>query len=136
MSARAVVVLLMMTGAVPALARPPKLTLFITIDSFGSDVFLRSKPKLKAGLGTMVKDGATFPTARYDYAETVTAAGHTTLVTGTNPSRHGINSNRIFNRTTGKMDPIFADPNHPVLEAPLSNDDVSPVSLLAGPEAN
>jgi predicted AlkP superfamily pyrophosphatase or phosphodiesterase len=114
-----------------AYAKPPKLTLFISVDSFGSDVFLRGKPKFKAGLATLVRDGAVFPTARYDYAETVTAAGHTTLVTGANPSRHGITSNKVMNRTTGKLEKIFADPNHPVLEAPLGSDDVSPVNLLA-----
>ena len=92
---------------------------------------MRSRPKFKAGLQTLVRDGATFPTARYDYAETVTAAGHTTLATGANPSRHGVNSNKILNRTTGKLERIFADSNHPVLEAPLSSDDVSPVNLLA-----
>ncbi|MBS1148600.1 MAG: Alkaline phosphatase [Myxococcaceae bacterium] len=122
---------MMIGAAVPAVAKPPKLTVFITVDAFGSDVFMRSRPKLKGGLATMVRDGATFPTARYDFAETVTAAGHTTLVTGANPARHGINSNRIFNRATGKLDRVFADPNHPVLEAPLSSDDVSPVNLLA-----
>ena len=115
----------------PAFAKPPKLTLFISVDSFGSDVFMRSRPKFKSGLLTLVRDGATFPTARYDYAETVTAAGHTTLATGANPNRHGINSNKILNRTTGKLERIFADSNHPVLEAPLSNDDVSPLNLLA-----
>lgn len=131
MSARAIGLLMMIGAAVPAVAKPPKLTVFITVDAFGSDVFMRSRPKLKGGLATMVRDGATFPTARYDFAETVTAAGHTTLVTGANPARHGINSNRIFNRATGKLDRVFADPNHPVLEAPLSSDDVSPVNLLA-----
>ena len=49
----------------------------------------------------MVKDGAVFPTARYDYAETVTAAGHATLVTGANPARHGVISNKVINRATG-----------------------------------
>ncbi len=114
-----------------AFAKPPKLTLFIVVDAFGSDVFLRSRPKLKGGIQTMVRDGAAFPVARYDYAETVTAAGHATLVSGANPWRHGIPSNRVFNRATNKMERVFADPNHPVLEAPLSSDDVSPVNLLS-----
>jgi arylsulfatase A-like enzyme len=37
----------------------------------------------------------------------------------------------VFNRSTGKLEPIFADPKHPVLEAPLGNDDASPDRLLA-----
>ncbi len=123
--------LLVLLAAFPAVAKPPKLTLFITVDSMGSDVFLRSRPKLKGGLATMGRDGATFPTARYDYAETVTAAGHATMSTGTNPSRHGVSSNRIYNRATGKIEAIFHDANHPILEAPLVADDVSPVNLMA-----
>lgn len=132
MNARAIgVLVVLMWAAFPAHAKPPKLTVFISIDAFGSDVFMRSRPKLKAGLLTMVRDGASFPIARYDYAETVTAAGHATMATGANPSRHGIVSNKVVNRATGKIERAFADPNHPVLEAPLGNDDVSPVNLLA-----
>lgn len=117
--------------AFPAFAKPPKLTLFISIDAMGSDLFWRMKPRFKAGLLQIATQGAFFPTARYDYAETVTAAGHTTLVTGTNPSRHGIVANRVFNRQSGRLEPAFADPNHPPLEAPLDLSDVSPLALMA-----
>src|SRR5437773_794393 len=79
-----------------ALAKPPKLTLFIAVDSMGSDLLLRSRPRLKGGLANLMNQGAYFPVACYEYAETVTAAGHATLATGANPWRHGIVSNRIF----------------------------------------
>lgn len=124
-------VLVLAGSSTPALAKPPRLTIWISVDAFGSDVFMRSRPKLKGGLATLIRDGATFPIARYDYAETVTAAGHATMATGANPSRHGIISNKIFNRLSGKLDRVFGDPTHPVLEAPLSSDDVSPLHLLA-----
>ena len=84
-----------------AFAKPPKLTLFISVDALGSDLFWRMKPRFRAGLLQLSTQGAYFPTAKYDYAETVTAAGHATLCTGTNPARHGIVSNRVFNRQTG-----------------------------------
>ncbi len=122
--------LVLLTSAV-AVAKPPKLTLFISVDALGSDLFWRMKPRFKAGFVTLSNQGAVFPTARYDYAETVTAAGHATLSTGTNPWRHGVVSNRVFNRQTGKLEPAFADPNHPPLEAPLEVTDVSPAALLA-----
>lgn len=115
-----------------AAAKSPRLTLFITIDSFSSDLYLRSKGKFKAGLATLSNAGAVFPTARYESAETVTAVGHATLATGAHPWRHGIVSNRLVNRSTGKVESIFADPNHPVLDAPPSaSDDSSPAALLA-----
>ncbi len=115
----------------PALAKAPRLTLFISVDSLSSDLLLRSRPRLKGGLSQLVNQGAYFPYARYGYAEVATAAGHATLSTGANPWRHGIVANRLINRTTGKEEPVMNDPNHPVLEAPLSVDDVSPQALLA-----
>ncbi len=106
-------------AALPALAKPPKLTLFIAVDSLGADLFWRMKPRFKGGFATLAAQGAYFPTVRYDYAETVTAAGHTTLSTGTNPSRHGIISNKVMNRQSGKLEHVFFDATHPsLLDAP------------------
>ncbi len=123
--------LLLLLLAAPAAAKPPRLTLFITVDGFGSDLLLRTRPRLKAGLAQLLNQGAYFPTGRYDFAATCTAAGHATLATGANPWRHGVVENRGYDRTTGKLEPIFSDPSHPVLEAPASVDDVSPQNLLA-----
>ena len=117
--------------AVPALARPPKLTLFISVDSFGSDVMLKNRSRFKAGLLKLSNEGAVYPVTTYQLAECVTAIGHTTMVTGAWPHRHGIVGNRVLNRETGKIEASFADATHPVLEAPAGNDDVSPLSLLA-----
>jgi predicted AlkP superfamily pyrophosphatase or phosphodiesterase len=117
--------------ALPALAKPPKLTVFISIDSLGSDVFLRNKPRFKGGFARLLNEGAYFPVGHYELAECVTAIGHTTLSTGAWPWRHGVVGNRAWNRATGKVEAAFADPSHPVLEAPLGTDDVSPVNLLA-----
>jgi predicted AlkP superfamily pyrophosphatase or phosphodiesterase len=114
-----------------AFAKSPKLTLLISIDSFSSDLYLRSKPKYKAGLLTLARDGAVFPTARYESAETVTAAGHATIATGAHPWRHGIVSNRLIDRATGKTQSIFVDQSHPVLDAPPAVEDSSPLALLA-----
>ncbi len=123
--------LLILLGALAASAKPPRLTLFIAVDAMGSDVFDRARPRFKAGFDKVLREGAYFPVARYDYAETVTAAGHTTLVTGANPWRHGVVSNKVLNRATNKLEPVFHDPNHPVLEAPIGVEDSSPANLMA-----
>lgn len=115
----------------PALAKPPRLTLFIVVDALSSDLLLRSRPKLKGGLGQLVDSGAFYPYASYDYAKPRTAAGHSTLATGANPWRHGIVDNQVVDRATGKPLRAFWDAAHPALEAPLSADDVSPANLLA-----
>jgi predicted AlkP superfamily pyrophosphatase or phosphodiesterase len=114
-----------------SLAKPPKLTVLITVDALSTDVLLRSRPRFKAGFFTLLKDGAFFPQVRFAYAENVTSAGHATLVTGANPWRHGIVGNRVFNRSSGKDEALLSDLNHPVLEAPLAADDVSPENLMA-----
>ncbi|MCY1079407.1 alkaline phosphatase family protein [Archangium lansingense] len=123
--------LLLLLTALPALAKPPRLTLFITVDAMGSDLLLRTKPRLKGGLRQLIDSGAFYPYARYEYAKPRTAPGHTTLATGANPWRHGIVDNRIIDRATGKPERVFPDPAHPVLEAPLSLEDVSPANLMA-----
>ncbi|MBI3184108.1 MAG: alkaline phosphatase family protein [Myxococcales bacterium] len=123
--------LLALLASATAPAKPPRLTVLISVDAMGSDVFLRARPRMKAGLAQLAAQGAFFPTVRYQFAEAVTAAGHATLSTGANPWRHGIVSNRVFSRASGKEEPILFDPSHPVLEAPLGSDDVSPVNLMA-----
>ncbi len=125
------VALALVVCALPAIARPPRLTLLISVDSMGSDVFSRNRPRFKAGFARLVAEGAYFPVARYELAKCVTSVGHTTITTGTWPWRHGVVGNKVYNRTTGKLEPIFVDPLHPVLEAPLGTDDVSPANLLA-----
>ncbi len=117
--------------AAPVLAKPPRLVLFITVDSLGTDLLLRNRSHLHAGLATLLDKGAFFPDARYEQAEVMTAPGHSVLSTGAYPWRTGIVSNRVFNRTTGKEEPIFWDAGHPVLGAPAGPDDSSPEAMLA-----
>lgn len=114
-----------------ALAKPPKLTVFVSVDALGTDVMERNRGRFKFGFARLFNEGAVYPMARYELVETVTGIGHTTLATGAWPHRHGVVGNRVFNRATGKLEACFADPSHPVLEAPPSNEDVSPQNLLA-----
>jgi predicted AlkP superfamily pyrophosphatase or phosphodiesterase len=115
----------------PVLAKPPRLTLFLSIDSLGTDLLLRNRSHFRAGLATLLDKGAFFPDARYEQAEVMTAPGHAVLSTGAYPWRTGIVSNRVVNRATGKDEPIFWDPSHPVLGAPAGPDDSSPEAMLA-----
>ncbi len=120
--------------SLPALAKPPRLTLFITVDALGTDLLLSMRPKLKGGLRQLLDGGAFFPYARYAYASPRTAAGHATLVTGANPWRHGIVDNRVVDRATGAAASVFRDEAHPVLEVPLNvatAGDTSPLNLQA-----
>lgn len=111
-------------------AKPPKLTVFISVDSFGTDVLQKNRGRFKGGFAKLLNEGAVYPVARYETLECVTAIGHTSMATGSYANRHGIVGNRHFNRATGKIEPAFVDPTHPVLEVPAGNDDSSPVNLL------
>lgn len=123
------VAVLLLSGT--AFARPPRLTLFITVDSLGTDLLLRNRSHFHAGLATLLDKGAFFPDARYEQAQVMSAPGHTVLSTGAYPWRTGIVSNRVVNRATGKEEPIFWDAGHPVLGAPAGPEDSSPEALLS-----
>jgi predicted AlkP superfamily pyrophosphatase or phosphodiesterase len=123
--------ILLLVGA-EGVAKPPKLTVFIAVDSLGSDTLQRIRPRLSDGLARLLSEGAYFPNARYEYAETVTSPGHTTLITGANPSRHGIVANQILDRTTGDRLPAFTYPSYPLVGAPQATDAASsPQGILA-----
>ena len=115
----------------PALAKPPRLTLFIAVDALGTDLLLRSRPQLRAGLAQLVDRGAFYPDVRYQQAQVATAPGHSVLSTGAYPWRTGVVGNRVMNRSTGKDEPVFWDPTHPVLDASAGVEDVSPEPMLA-----
>lgn len=124
-----VTILLVVSGV--SLAKPPRLTVFISVDALGSDVLQRNRFRFKGGFARLMNEGAVYPTARYELIETVTGIGHATLATGAWPHRHGVVGNKVFNRATGKLEACFADAAHPVLEAPAGNDDVSPANLMS-----
>ncbi len=124
-----VTILLVVSGV--AMAKPPRLTVFISVDALGTDVLQRNRFRFKSGFARLMNEGAVYPTARYELIETVTGIGHATLSTGAWPHRHGVVGNKLLNRTTGKLEACFADATHPVLEAPAASDDVSPANLMA-----
>jgi predicted AlkP superfamily pyrophosphatase or phosphodiesterase len=120
--------------SLPALAKPPRLALFITVDALSSDLLLRTRPKFKTGMRQLLDGGAFYPYGRYGYAKPRTAPGHVTLATGADPWRHGITDNRTVDRASGQAISIFKDETHPVLEVPLSvatGGDTSPMNLMA-----
>src|SRR5262249_59957944 len=76
-------------------------------------------------LARLLSEGAFFPNAHYEYAETVTSPGHTTLITGANPWRHGIVANQIIDRASGNPVPAFTHPRYPLVGAPTTPDGAS-----------
>ncbi len=86
------VLLLMATGLAVAAepARKPKLVLTIVVDQFRYDYLTRYKSDYKVGLSRLLTQGAVFTDAHFQHFPTVTAIGHSVILTGAMPSVSGI----------------------------------------------
>jgi Type I phosphodiesterase / nucleotide pyrophosphatase len=72
----------------------PKLVVVIVIDQFRGDYLDRYHDQFgDAGFRILLDHGAYFPNCNYNYANTRTAPGHSTLFTGAYSNGHGIISN-------------------------------------------
>src|SRR3954470_20408326 len=72
----------------------PKLVVIITIDQFRGDYLDRYHDQFgDAGFRLLLEHGAYFSNCNYNYANTRTAPGHSTLFTGAYSNGHGIVSN-------------------------------------------
>lgn len=91
------------TSSRKKLSAVPRLIVILTIDQMRADTLDRYTPAMKKlssgrleGLLAMRDAGVWFSDAWTASAPTVTAAGHASICTGANPSKHGIVGNEIF----------------------------------------
>jgi len=89
------------TEAQPVPRAAPKLVVAIVIDQFRYDYLTRFRAEYTGGLKRMLDEGASFTNSRYRHAQTVTAVGHATFLTGATPSLTGIVGNEWWDRGTG-----------------------------------
>jgi hypothetical protein len=113
----AVVILISVTTLVVAAESPlrPKLILAITVDQFRYDYLTRFRAEYKGGLDRLLTRGAVFTNARYEHFPTVTAIGHSTILTGATPAMSGIVGNDWFDRDSGKQVASVSDDTVKVL---------------------
>jgi len=72
----------------------PKLIVMVVIDQFRGDYLNRHQADFKGrGFNLFMKEGAWFTDCYYNYANTKTAPGHSTIGTGAYTDGHGIDSN-------------------------------------------
>src|SRR5262249_35103766 len=88
----------------PPAPRPqqPKLVLSIMVDQFRYDYLTRFRSEYTGGLKKLLTGGTVFTNAHYEAAPTVTAVGHSTVMTGSTPSLTGIVNNEWFDRVEGR----------------------------------
>jgi len=100
---------LLASSLIAATPKKPKLIVTIVIDQFRYDYLTRFRSEYTGGIERLLTRGAVFTDARYIHFPTVTAVGHSTILTGATPSVSGIVGNDWFDRDEGKPVTSVAD---------------------------
>jgi predicted AlkP superfamily pyrophosphatase or phosphodiesterase len=75
----------------------------VAVDQFRYDYLTRFRAEYKGGLARLLQTGAVFTNAHYEHFPTVTAIGHSTMLSGATPSISGIVGNEWYDRETRKQ---------------------------------
>ncbi len=85
----------------------PKLAIILVIDQFREDYLERYRADFKGrGFNLFLNEGAYFPDCYYDYVNTKTAPGHSTIGTGAYSDGHGIANNDWWDLSRNTKRPI------------------------------
>ena len=85
----------------------PRLVILLVIDQFRADYLERYRADFKGrGFRLFTESGAYFTDCYYNYANTKTAPGHSTLGTGAYTDGHGIASNEWWDLSRNKTRPV------------------------------
>jgi len=110
----------------------PKLIVVIVIDQFRGDYLERYRDQFgEGGFRLFLDHGAYFSDCNYDYANTRTAPGHATLLTGTYSSGHGIHANEWWDPQKKKMVTSVQDESTKIVGTASNGPGASPHNLLA-----
>ena len=138
--AAALLCLLLPFSALPARAdvyhAKPKLVVILVIDQFRGDYLGRYRNDFKTanGFNLFLKRGAYFTDCYYDYANTMTAPGHSTIGTGAYSNGHGISLNEWWDLKRSTTHPVSSveDERYAIVGDPGSKDvGTSPRNELA-----
>jgi predicted AlkP superfamily pyrophosphatase or phosphodiesterase len=110
----------------------PKLVVVIVIDQFRGDYVERYRDQFgDAGFRFLLDHGAYFPNCNYNYANTRTAPGHSTLFTGAYSNGHGIASNEWWDQKKKRMVTSVEDDDTKLVGISEEKPGASPHNLLA-----
>lgn len=106
----------------------PKLVVGIVVDQMRYDYLYRFQNNYgENGLKRLMREGANYTYAHYNYVPTKTAPGHASIYTGTTPFYHGIIGNDWYDRQQGKEIYSTDDFRYEGVGGP---DKMSPLQLL------
>ncbi|MCU0468338.1 MAG: alkaline phosphatase family protein [Arcicella sp.] len=109
----------------------PKLVVGIVVDQMRYDFLYRYYDKYSlGGFKRLMNEGFNCRNHHYDYAPTVTAAGHAAIFTGSIPAIDGIVGNEWFNQKTGKTVYCVEDTSVSTVGASTKAGLMSPKNLL------
>ena len=109
----------------------PKLVVGLVVDQMRYDFLYRYYDKYSAGgFKRLMNEGFNCRNNHYDYAPTVTAAGHAAIFTGSVPAVDGIIGNEWFNQKTGKTVYCVEDTSVTTVGATSKAGLMSPKNLL------
>jgi predicted AlkP superfamily pyrophosphatase or phosphodiesterase len=91
-------VFVLVSGARATSLDPPKLAVIVVVDQMRADYVDRFQRDWTGGFKRLLDRGAWLRRVAYPYLETVTCAGHATIVTGAFPHTHGIFQNAWWDR--------------------------------------
>lgn len=111
----------------------PKLVVQITVDQLRGDLPMRYRERLgEGGFRYLLERGVHYANAHHRHANTETAVGHATLVTGADPSAHGMVGNDWRDPVTDAFVYNTEDDRHHILgQEAKAHQGVSPRNLLA-----
>jgi predicted AlkP superfamily pyrophosphatase or phosphodiesterase len=110
----------------------PKLIVVIIIDQFRGDYLERYRDQFgDAGFRLLLDHGAYFSNCYYNYANTRTAPGHSTLFTGAYSNGHGIAANEWWDPRKKHMVTSVEDDDTKLIGIPDAKAGASPHNLLA-----
>lgn len=117
----------------PAPSERPRLVVLLVVDGLPQRQVTAYRDQLGPdGINRFLERGAWFAEARYGHADTLTAPGHATILTGAPPRATGIIGNEWRDPATGEPVYCVGDPGHRYLghpTAPLAG--TSPANLRA-----
>lgn len=97
--------------------KKPKLVVAVVIDQFRYDYLTRFRADYHGGFDRMLRDGAVFTNAYYAQAPTVTAVGHSLIMTGAMPAVSGIVGNTWLDRDSSRIVTSVCDDRYKVVGA-------------------
>src|SRR4030081_3111215 len=110
----------------------PKLIVVIVIDQFRGDYLERYRDQFgDGGFRLFLDHGAYFTDCNYDYANTRTAPGHSTLFTGAYTNGHGLVANDWWDFKNKRAVPFVKDDTTKVVGVPGDKAGASPHNLGA-----